>query len=280
MNKENAVDPEVQRIRAQARQAAQNDPQLQAERQQIAEAQAATRKAFVDLAWSQFFARHADVLDIAANRVPLGNYAISIGGITLATLEESLRHPEIGPQLARITPKKPATKENLAQDEATLRKYCRSNRLAYPGESALRILRDTFGAGFGGASIAEAAQRELLQLRAESDPAVLAEWDKEDRIQHLRWLRDEASPSELRAAVRQEGVKTAQQQAQAQAEHSQKIASQMQQGNYLPLPTHWIDGSRIDRRWLIQISNKNYPLFRDLVKRFGSAQLNAVIKGQ
>ena len=261
--------------------------ELQADRQQLQEAQVALRETQEELQWSKFFFQHSHdpegaLADNVANRNALTNTAISLtrdGVITLAALNEALGIVSKTLGLVRTTPKKPATKANLAADVATLQKYCRENRLSFPGESALLMLRDRFGSGFGGADIAQAGQEGIIRLEPESDPAVLAEWTREDELARAKHLRDHASPSELRRAVREQGVKTAAQNAQTESKERESVTAQMQAG-YPSLPARWIDGSVIDRRWLIQISNKNYPLFRDIVKRFGSANVTARIQGE
>jgi hypothetical protein len=287
------AEEDIQAARAQARQIAQNDPQVKAAREQNAkELQEARAKVIAELesvAWQRFFARHSQdpqgaLADNAANRAALSVTAISLtknGVISFEALEEALTIVEKDQQLLRTTPKKPATRENLAADEATLRKYCRDNRLSYGGTSALNALREKYGSGFSGADIAQASQGNppLIQLKPETDPQILAEWDYQDKVARAKYLRDSASPSELRQAVRDEGARTAQQHQQEQAAHSAKLTAQMQVG-YPPLPTHWVDGTPIDRRWLIQTSNKNYQTFRDIVKKYGSANVTARIQGQ
>jgi len=290
--KSGLLNPEagLEATRPKASEVANSNPEVRAFREQAAKELAEVRAQLIaeqeQVAWAKFFFQHSHdpegaLADNVANRNALTNTAISLtrdGVITLAALNEALGIVSKTLGLVRTAPKTPATKANLAADEATLRNYCRQNRLSYGGESALRMLRDRFGSGFGGADIAQAVQEGIIDLRSETDPEVLAGWDREDYVKKVNFLRNEASPSELRAAAKAEAQQTTQQRHQEQANHSHNITSQMQQGNYLPLPTHWVDGTPIDRRWLIQTSNRNYPLFRELVKRHGSAQITSRIQ--
>lgn len=271
------VDPEVERIRAQARQLAANDPGLQAERRQIADAQAATRKGFEDLQWSKFFASHPDIVDNVANRIPLETYAISIsdGRITAANLEEAARHPDISKKLARTT-RKPSSKVPTDADRETLDVWCRKNRLL-PNDGALRRLCELHGNGFEPYQIDAAVASNEIQLSG-GTPEDIARWDREDKIQRAYHLKFEASPSELRAAVRAEGAKTVQQTAQTEFEQRQKVTAQMQKG-YPALPAH------INRAWLIKkssaaVGSAEYNEFRNAVKQFGTAQVTALLQQQ
>lgn len=271
----------------QIEQGVANDPELQRQRQEVVQAQADVQKSFEESAWGRFFFQHSQdptgsLVDCGANRASLTNTAISLtkdGVITLAALNEALTLVSKTLELVRTPLKKPATQANLKADETTLRQYCRSNRLSYPGEGALRMLRERFGSGFGGADIAQAVQEGLISLRAETDPSILAQWEYEDKVARAHYLRHEASPSELRAAVRTEGAKTAQQTAQAEFEHRQNITSQMQSG-YPPLPERTSDGKKIDRAFLYKLSSVNYSEFKVLCKRYGTSAITARMQQQ
>lgn len=275
-------DPEVERIRAQARQIAANDPELQRERQELANARAAAQKEFDDLQFIKFFDRHPEVTDAPIVRRTLESHARTMdanNGLKAEYLEEALRSNAsflenfINKSYVRPTP------ANLATDKETLENYCRQNRLSYPGESALRLLRETYGSGIGGAHIAQAVERGLVHLKAESDPEVLAQIEHDEKVLRAYYLRELASPSELRAAVRAEGAKTAQQTAQAEFEQRQKVTAQMQSG-YPTLPERALDGQKIDRAYLYKLSSVNYEQFKVLCHRYGTAAVTARMQGQ
>jgi hypothetical protein len=275
---QNTVDPEVERIRAQARQVAENDPDLRRERQELATARAAAQKEFDDLQWQTFFNRNRHVKDCFSNRQPLETYARSLdpnGALKAQNLQEALQHPDIARQLDVDKHYVPATTANLTQDKTTLENFCRTSRLQYPGESALRILRDTYGGQLGGWAIQDAIDRKLITANPENDPETLAQLKRAEEVARARYLREQASPSELRQAVRAEGQQWAQKSENEQKEASQKLTSQMQTGyaGYPPLPERWTDGSFINKAWLMKISNVNYPLFKQLCHRHGTAQV-------
>lgn len=269
-------DPEVERIRAQARQAAQNDPELQRERQELANARAAAQKEFDDLQWQKFFNRNRHVKDCFSNRQPLENYARTLpGGLTAQNLQEALQHPDIAKQLDVDKHYVSPTTANLAVDKATLENFCRTNRLQYPGESALRILRDTYGGNLGGWAIQDAIDRRLITVNAENDPQILAQWDHEDKVQRAYHLKEFASPSELRQQARAEFAATAQAKAQAEFQETQKISAQLQSG-YPPLPETW-NGKLLDAQF---IKKADKDTLRAMIRKHGSASVTARLQGQ
>jgi hypothetical protein len=58
-----------------------------------------------------------------------------------------------------------------------------------------------------------------------------------------------------------------------EADHQHQFVSQQQQGLYAPLPAVNSSGETMDSKYFRRISTVDYALFKQLVRKFGSAQI-------
>ena len=101
----------------------------------------------------------------------------------------------------------------------------------------------------------------------------IAQWAYERAKTRELWLKTEASPDELRAAVRAEGASRAanqQQQFQQQQIEAEKLR---QAGQFPPLPEMYL-GQKLDSRFIKRASTE---VFKQLIRRFGSAQVTEAL---
>jgi hypothetical protein len=87
------------------------------------------------------------------------------------------------------------------------------------------------------------------------------------------FLIHEASPTQLK----QESIYESQQNREAfqreEATRQHQFVAQAQQGLYSPLPTHNQAGELMDAKYFRRISTLDYALFKQLCKKFGTAQI-------
>lgn len=254
-------------IRAEA----ENSPEVVAVRQRVAQKEA-------EAVWTQFFFRHPDIKDHAANRKFLFDFALSLSQDGIVTLQHLNEAAQLS-TLDRQKPKQPLTAANLKQDEETLNNFCRTHQLA-GNTAALTMLREKFGAGFNQVEIDQALQSRLITLgpASEEDVAAWAQWDAEVRADYLH---NRARPEEAARIVKADTEQR--RQAFQASEQEQMIAARGKadaEYGYPPLPEiHQPTGERIDAAWLNRISNVNLPLFRALLIKHGNFALTQRLRG-
>jgi hypothetical protein len=228
--------------------------------------------------WSRFFFSHPEISDNVANRKMLFDYALSLsddGVVTFRHLDEAAKTL---PGLARQKVKRVPTAANLKQDEETLQEFCRTSRLE-PSTAALNLLRQEFGAGFDSAQIDQASQSGLIGLNPASDEHIL-QWTRAAQEERQDYLVNQASPGELRQVARAEAE---QRRIQAQREEAERQIAAREQIDaaygFPPLPEFNQHGEKIDAAYLNRISNTNLQLFKNLLRKHGSANLTARLRG-
>jgi hypothetical protein len=87
------------------------------------------------------------------------------------------------------------------------------------------------------------------------------------------FLIKNASPSELRNEAQYQSTTEREIALKAESDRQHAFVSQAQAGLYSPLPTHNQAGEIMDARYFRRLSTLDYPLFRQLVKKFGTAQI-------
>jgi hypothetical protein len=256
-------DSLIAEIRAEAAQA----PAIQERQRQVDEIQA-------ERIWSRFFFKHPELSDIAANRKMIFDYALSLSDDGVVTFEHLDEAGRTLPGLDRQKIKQPPTATNLKQDEETLRDFCKANQLE-PSTAALNLLRQEYGAGFNSAQVANALRSGLIMLGSASDEIL-----REAQEERQDYLVNQASPQELRQAARTEAE---QRRVQFQREEDQRqIAAREQMDaavGFPPLPEFTSDGQKLDAAWLNRISNTNLQLFKNLMRKYGAANLTARLRG-
>jgi hypothetical protein len=66
----------------------------------------------------------------------------------------------------------------------------------------------------------------------------------------------------------------------AEADRQHQFVSQQQQGLYPPLPSTNAAGELMDAAYFRKISTITFPLFKQLVKRFGTASITARLRNE
>ncbi len=225
--------------------------------------------------WDRFFFFHPDIAPHAANRKLLFDYALSLSDVGVVTLEHLNEAAATLASLDRQKPKTPLTATNLKHDEETLQKFCRENQLE-SNTAALNLLRQEFGAGFNSVQVGNALQAGLISLGRASDEQI-AQWAQEDAEERQNYLINVASHAELKQVAKHETEQRRIEAQRQQVEQQIQAREQMdaQQG-YPALPTETSDGTKIDARFLKQLSGSE---FRKYMHRFGAANVTARLNG-
>ena len=87
------------------------------------------------------------------------------------------------------------------------------------------------------------------------------------------FLIKNASPQQLREEARFQSATEREIFLKAEADRQHAFVAQAQQGLYSPLPTHNQAGEILDAKYFRRISTLDYALFRQLCKKFGTAQI-------
>lgn len=95
-----------------------------------------------------------------------------------------------------------------------------------------------------------------------------------------KYLINNATPDELKAEARYQSQTEHAAALTADAERRQKFVADQQRGLYPPLPTVNGRGEEMDAKYFRRISTTDYNLFKALVKRHGSAQITARLRGE
>jgi hypothetical protein len=147
---------------------------------------------------------------------------------------------------------KPTKEEQRATFDAFVREHSLSSC-----EANFNLFRD--GASvehFAGASGVERAQYANEQAQARQ-----------------KFLINTATPQQLKQEAAYESQVNREAAQRAEADRQHQFVSQQQQGLYSPLPTHNANGETMDSKYFRRISTVDYPLFKQLVRKFGSAQI-------
>jgi len=95
-----------------------------------------------------------------------------------------------------------------------------------------------------------------------------------------KFLISNATPDELKAEARYQFQTEHAANVKADAERREKFVAEAQRGLYPPLPIVNGRGETMDAAYFRKISTVDYQLFRALVKRHGSAQITARLRGE
>jgi hypothetical protein len=118
-----------------------------------------------------------------------------------------------------------------------------------------------FKQGAGIENFAGASQIEKAQYAHEAAQA------------RQKFLINSASPSELRNEAKYQSATEREAFQRAEADRQHQFVSQAQAGLYSPLPTHNTQGEVMDGKYFKRISTLDYALFKQLCKKFGTAQI-------
>ena len=221
--------------------------------------------------WATFFFRHQDIIDTTASRKLLYERAFTLaddGVVTLQHLDEAAKL-----EAANLVRRNVPTPGNRAEDEETLRKYCRVTKRHF-NIASFNQLREQFGARFTSTDIDSALQSGLISLgpatREESD-----QWAAEDQEARTEFLLN-ATPQVLRREAKKESVqKRSAAVAEADRQHMEAVVARDAVSGYPPLPNTW-QGRPLDADFIKTCDPKTH---RFLSQRFGSAQLDLRLRG-
>jgi hypothetical protein len=87
------------------------------------------------------------------------------------------------------------------------------------------------------------------------------------------FLINSATPQQVREEARFQSATERQEFQRAEADRQHQFVSQAQAGLYSPLPTHNEAGEVMDSRYFRRLSTLDYALFKQLVRKFGTAQV-------
>jgi hypothetical protein len=88
-----------------------------------------------------------------------------------------------------------------------------------------------------------------------------------------KFLINSATPQQVREEARFQSATERQEFQRAEADRQHQFVSQAQAGLYSPLPTHNEAGEVMDSRYFRRLSTLDYALFKQLVRKFGTAQI-------
>jgi hypothetical protein len=98
-------------------------------------------------------------------------------------------------------------------------------------------------------------------------------WREPDRTRCIPSGSCSASPSELRNEAKYQSATEREAFQRAEADRQHQFVAQAQAGLYSPLPTHNANGEVMDGKYFKRISTLDYALFKQLCKKFGTAQI-------
>ena len=175
---------------------------------------------------------------------------------------------------------KPTPRVSVKEQEAAARQliveYAKQTEAYGLAEANFNMICSTLGAGFAWDDLDTAIRNGQLSLAPATFQEV-SQWRSEAAKAHSDWLRTEATPQQLKQAVREEAVQNRLQQQQQEAHRQQQVIMQAQ-SHYPALPDFTATGEKIDSAYLMRLSVQNYEQFKQLVKKHGSARITARIR--
>jgi hypothetical protein len=100
-----------------------------------------------------------------------------------------------------------------------------------------------------------------------------AQYAKEAAQARQTFLIKHATPQQLKQEAAYESQVNREQAQREEADRQHQFVSQQQQGLYAVLPAVNANGETMDSKYFRRISTVDYPLFKQLVRKFGSAQI-------
>jgi hypothetical protein len=151
---------------------------------------------------------------------------------------------------------RPQPKQTDADRLAEFAKICRENNLS---ECAANQQLHREGAALENWAGASGLERAAFQAQAAQE--------------RQKFLIHSASPTQLRDEAKYQSATEREIAIKAEADRAHQFVSQAQAGMYSPLPTHNQAGEIMDSKYFRRLSTLDYPLFRQLVRKFGTSQI-------
>lgn len=150
----------------------------------------------------------------------------------------------------------PPPVKTAADQEAEFVKMCHENLLSLCDANRQMFKDGVALENFAGESGIERAARQAQQAQ-----------------ERQTYLIKTASPSELRNEAKYQSATEREIALKAESDRQHAFVSQAQAGLYSPLPSHNQAGEAMDAKYFRRLSTLDYPLFRQLVKKFGTSQI-------
>lgn len=94
------------------------------------------------------------------------------------------------------------------------------------------------------------------------------------------FLRNSATPAQLKTEAAYESQMNREAALREQADRSHQFVLSQQQGLYPPLPATNANGEVIDAAYLRKISTVNFPLFKQICKKYGSGNVTSRLRNE
>jgi hypothetical protein len=157
----------------------------------------------------------------------------------------------------------PRRVQSEAERRADFETTCRQNNLSLCSANE-QLHKDSVGIEHW----AGASQIELQRFQSEAAQA------------RQKFLTNDATPDELKQEARYESQVNREAAIKSEALRREAVVAQAQNGLYPPLPALSPMGEPMDKKFFCRISTTDYPRFKALVKRYGSSQITAVLRGE
>jgi hypothetical protein len=236
--------------------------QEQVEEATLAHSQEMIRQSKADHAWAYCLAKVSlngkRLVECAANREILEGMVQPHEKASPALYETILK--QYSPQFSWAVPQ---PTKSAADREAEFAKICRDNLLSLC-DANRQMHRDRVALeNWAGASGIERAafQAEAAQARQ-------------------IFLIKHATPQQLKQEAAYESQVNREQAQREEADRQHKFVSQAQAGLYAVLPAVNANGETMDAKYFRRISTVDYPLFKQLVRKFGSAAVTSRLRGE
>jgi len=167
------------------------------------------------------------------------------------------------------------------EDRKTFNEFARQNGWSEV-QANFHLAKSILGSGFNQFALANAVRDGRLNL-APASQEELARFQTEAAQARADYLRNHASPEELRNAAHEEAEQRRTEFKQQEADR-QLAARKEQDANYgyPPLPEFNTAGDepiRIDATFLNKLSNTDLPKFKNMLRKYGSFQLTQRLRG-
>jgi hypothetical protein len=267
--------------------AAANSPEVQ----QINEARRREQEEFVrDSEWSKIFRTplpgNKVAVDNQANRAAIEGWLHPHESLTQAVFAKAIADtPRLMSQLVvtssdSLDPKKQrqAATAQADQDKQVFQAFVRANGFS-ENEANWSLTRSVLGSGFNQYQLEQAVTSNGLRL-ARASQQELAQYSQDAAEARQDYLKNQASPAELREAANRESeqlrIQAQRQQVEAQVQAREQLDAQQ---GYPALPTETSDGVKLDSLFFKRLADTDIKKFKQYCTRYGFAAITARLNG-
>lgn len=190
-------------------------------------------------------------------------------------VQREAQHAEfLAEQSVRDEPKKA---QQLKYDRNVFLQFCKDYGISFC-DANFNLAHQTLQDDFSKYSLAQAARDGRLDM-AKATQAELNEWAREAAERREHFLRNQASPEELRATARQESELRRQEAVKQEDQRQLSIREQKDAAfGFPPLPEFAADGTKLDSKFFVRISNSDLGRFRNFVKKYGGSAITQALR--